>query len=78
MIRKELVDELLAGYSKPEDLIGPEGLLKQLTAALVERALNAELTQHLGFEKGEPAADSENHRNGTSRKTLNTTVSATD
>lgn len=72
MIRKELVDELLAGYSKPEDLIGPEGLLKQLTAALVERALNAELTQHLGFEKGEPAADSENHRNGTSRKTLKT------
>jgi putative transposase len=46
-IRRELLDELLAGYSKPEDLTGPEGLLKQLTGALVERALQAELTNHL-------------------------------
>ena len=35
-IRKELLDELLAGYEQPEDLTGPEGLLKQLTGALVE------------------------------------------
>ena len=47
-IRKELLDELLAGYEKPEDLTGPEGLLKDLTGALVERALAAELTDHLG------------------------------
>ena len=46
-IRRELLDELLAGYSKPEDLTGPEGLLKRLTGALVERALEAELTDHL-------------------------------
>ena len=38
---KELIDKLLDGYQKPEDLIGKNGLLKQLTKALVERALNA-------------------------------------
>ena len=36
-IRKELLDELLAGYTNPEDLTGPHGLLKQLTGALVDR-----------------------------------------
>jgi putative transposase len=38
----KLVDELLAGYKKPEDIIGENGLLKQLTKALLERAMNAE------------------------------------
>jgi len=72
-VPKEIVDELLAGYSKPEDLIGPDGLLKQLTAALVERALNAELSEHLGYEKNSPAGrGSGNNRNGTSSKTLKT------
>ena len=72
-IRRELLDELLAGYSKPEDLTGPEGLLKQLTGALVERALGAELTEHLGYD--EHAAEgrgSGNSRNGNSKKTLQT------
>jgi|SRR5882672_9952741 len=72
-IRRELLDELLAGYSKPEDLTGPEGLLKQLTGALVERALQAELTDHLGY--GEHAAEgrgSGNSRNGSGSKTLQT------
>lgn len=50
-IRREMLDELLAGHSKPEDLTGPEGLLKQLTGALVERALQAELTDHLGYDE---------------------------
>jgi putative transposase len=45
-IRKELLDELLAGYKSPEDLTGPEGLLKRLTGALVGRALDAEMTEH--------------------------------
>ena len=40
---KELIDKLLVGYQKPEDLVGENGLLKQLTKALVERALNAEM-----------------------------------
>jgi putative transposase len=70
-IRKELLDELLAGYEKPEHLTGPEGLLKQLTGALVERALGAELTDHLGYEPGGRDAEStSNARNGSSPKTL--------
>ena len=71
-IRRELLDELLTGYSKPEDLTGPEGLLKQLTGALVERALQAELTDHLGYE--EHAAEgrgSGNSRNGRAQDPAN-------
>ena len=54
-IKPEHLDELLAGYEKPEDLLGEEGLFKQLKKALLERALSAELTHHLGYEKGDPA-----------------------
>ena len=68
---KELIDKLLEGYEKPEDLIGENGLLKQLTKALVERALNAELTHHLGYGKNDPQGrGSGNSRNGKSRKKL--------
>ncbi len=68
---KELIDKLLQNYQKPEDLIGENGLLKQLTKALVERALNAELTHHLGYEKNDPEGrGSGNSRNGKSRKKL--------
>ena len=70
-IPAELLDQLLANYSKPEDLTGDDGLFKQLKKALIERALNAELTEHLGYEKGDPAGrGSGNSRNGTSAKTL--------
>jgi putative transposase len=70
-IRRELLDELLAGYSKPEDLTGPEGLLKRLTGALVERALGAELTDHLGYEEhAVEGRGSGNSRNGSGSKTL--------
>ena len=70
-IRKELLDELIKDYKKPEDLIGETGLLKQLTKALMERALGAELTDHLGYEKHDPAGyNSGNSRNGTSPKTV--------
>ena len=62
---------LLADYKKPEDLIGEHGLLKQLTKLLVEKALDAELTEHLGHGKHEPVANQAgNTRNGKSRKTL--------
>lgn len=68
---REVLDQLLKGYSKPEDLTGPDGLLKQLTAALVERAMNAEMTHHLGYEPGEkPPEDQGNRRNGANSKTL--------
>jgi putative transposase len=68
---KELIDKLLEGYQKPEDLIGENGLLKQLTKALVERALSAEMTHHLGYEKNDPdGRGSGNSRNGNSHKKL--------
>jgi len=70
-IDKELIDKLLADYKGPEDLIGEQGLLKQLTKALVERAMHAELTHHLGYEKHDAGGKgSGNSRNGTSTKTL--------
>lgn len=70
-IRKELLDELIKDYKKPEDLIGETGLLKQLTKALMERALSAELTGHLGYEKHDPTGyNSGNSRNGATPKTV--------
>ncbi len=67
----KLADSLLANYQKPEDLIGENGLLKQLTKMLVERALEAEMTEHLGHDKsGTVANDTANTRNGHSAKTL--------
>jgi putative transposase len=70
-ITPELLDQLLANYEKPEDLTGEDGLFKQLKKALIERALGAELTEHLGYEKGDPAGrGSGNSRNGTSPKTI--------
>src|SRR5437868_3935329 len=71
-INTELIDELLKDYQKPEDIVGENGLLKQLTKALLERAMNAELTHHLGYEKHDPVGyKSGNSRNGVSGKTLN-------
>jgi len=71
VIKPELLDQLLANYTKPEDLTGEDGLFKQLKKALIERALGAELTEHLGYEKGDPdGRGSGNSRNGTSSKTI--------
>jgi putative transposase len=70
-IKTELIDELLKDYQKPEDIIGENGLLKRFVKAVLERALNAELTHHLGYERHDPAGNnSGNSRNGTSSKTL--------
>lgn len=67
----ELLSRLLANDQKPEDLIGENGLLKQLTKLLVEKALDAEMTEHLGHEKHDSVANAAgNTRNGRSRKTL--------
>src|SRR6059036_3960082 len=70
----ELVDELLAGAKTEEEIVGPGGLLAQLTKRLVERALEVELTDHLGYEPHrEPPGGSGNTRNGRSQpKTLQT------
>ena len=71
VLDKELIDKLLVGYKGPEDLTGENGLLKQLTKALVERALAAELTTHLGYEKhAAEGRHSGNSRNGASSKRL--------
>src|ERR1022692_294952 len=67
----KVIDELLAEYQKPEDIIGENGLLKQLTKALLERALQGELTAHLGYKKHEPGEQRRsNARNGKTSKTL--------
>src|SRR5436189_2952422 len=66
-----LLDELLKDYKKPEDILGEQGLLKQFSKRVLERALGAELTEHLGYEKHDPAGyGSGNSRNGSSEKTL--------
>src|SRR6266849_308971 len=70
-IDPKLIDELLREYKKPEDNVGENGLLRQLTKAVMERALEAEITEHLGYEKHDPAGQhSGNTRNGKNRKTL--------
>lgn len=69
-ISKEVLDELLSGVDRPEDLLGDKGLMKELKVRLMERMLGAELTEHLGDEPGEDPAEQSNRRNGTSRKTV--------
>src|SRR5687767_13222536 len=70
-IKKEILDELIKGYKNPEDLLGEQGLLKQLTKALLERAMAAELTHELGFEKHDKTEKSTNNRrNGSSPKAV--------
>src|SRR5215472_3911166 len=70
----DLVDELLAGAKTEEEIVGPGGLLSRLTRRLVERALEVELTDHLGCEPHrEPPGGAGNTRNGRSDpKTLQT------
>jgi transposase-like protein len=67
----ELVDELLAGARTEEEIVGPGGLLAELTKRLVERALEVELTDHLGYEPhAEPPGGVGNIRNGSTGQTL--------
>ena len=66
-----LIDELLAGARTEEEIAGPGGLLGQLTKRLVERAMEVELTDHLGYEPHqEPPGGAGNTRNGSMSKTL--------
>ena len=67
----DLLDQLLAGYERPEDLLGPEGLFQQLTKAIAERVLGAELGHHLAQEQAAaPRARRRDHRHGTSPTTV--------
>ena len=70
---KELIDQLLAAAGGGAGLTGPDGLLKKLTAALVNRALDAEMSEHLGYDSGErPPPEQGNRRNGRRTKQLRT------
>ncbi len=70
-ITDQLLDQLLADCKSPEDLMGEQGLLRQLTKKLAERALEAEMEHHLGYAKHDPAGKkSGNSRNGKTSKTV--------
>jgi len=70
-ISKELLDDLLKGCDRPEDLLGDAGLMKELKIKLMERMLGAELTAHLGHEEGKDAPPGQsNRRNGAAGKRL--------
>jgi putative transposase len=67
----DVVDELLAGARTEEEIVGPGGLLSQLTKRLVERALEVELTDHVGYDRHhEPPGGTGNTRNGSTPKRL--------
>ena len=66
---EDLLDSLLSDYKSPEDVVGVDGLLKKLTKRVLERVLDSELTEHLGYEKHSiGGSNSGNSRNGRSRK----------
>lgn len=70
-IPQALLDHVIATYKKPADLIGENGLLKQLTKAVIEAALNAEMAEHLGHDRHRAVGNSSgNVRNGHSAKTI--------
>ncbi len=73
--REEILDEILGNYQKPDDLIGEDGVLKQLMGALINRAMDAEMEHHLGYpSNSEPPPEQSNRRNGKSGKTVRTNV----
>ena len=80
LVDDELADQLLGkAQAEGADLLGPDGLLSQVTKAVLERALAEEMTGHLGYEKHDPAGrGSGNSRNGTTAKTVLTDVGAVD
>jgi transposase-like protein len=77
--QEALLDELLKEYTKPQDILGEHGLLKQLTKRVVERALEAELTAHLGYvPHARHGGESDNSRNGKGTKTVYTETGPLD
>jgi len=71
-IDEELVNRLMAQVdSEGLELLGPEGILTELTSRIMNRALEVEMSDHLGYEKGDPAGwGSGNNRNGSYPKTV--------
>src|ERR1700733_8136818 len=73
LLPDEVIDQLLAGAKSEEEIVGPGGLMSALTKRVVERALEVELTDHLGYEQHrEPPGGVGNTRNGSTPKTLST------
>ncbi|HET6948741.1 MAG TPA: IS256 family transposase [Acidimicrobiales bacterium] len=72
VVSDELIDALMAKVdAEGLELLGPDGVLSEITSRVMNRALDVELTDHLGYERGDPAGrGSGNSRNGTSPKTL--------
>ena len=67
----KLIDELLKQCDNPEEITGKDGLLAQLTKAVMERALEGEMTHHLGYDKNNPEGNnSGNSRNGKTKKKI--------
>jgi putative transposase len=72
-VRDEIIDELLGNTKNAEDLFGKDGLLKNLSKRLMERLLEAEMTNHLGYMKHAIEGNNTgNSRNGKSKKTVKT------
>jgi len=67
--KEELIEELLKDYKDPQEILGPNGLLMELTGSLVQKAMEVELTEHLGYEKNQVSGNG-NSRNGYSSKKL--------
>lgn len=77
--QKDRLDALLDSIDfknlSANEITGPEGLLKELSKRMLERAMNAEMEEHLGYEKHKRNSDSiTNSRNGTSKKTVSTDI----
>lgn len=71
-IKNELLDELLKEYKNPDDLVGKNGILDQLTKRLLDRVMQGEMTHHLGYEKNDRAEKTKNRRNGRTSKKVTT------
>jgi len=78
LIDEATLDRLMAQVeTEGLELLGPDGVLTDLTSRIMNRAMEAELTDHLGYESGDPAGQgSGNNRNGTSAKTVLTDAGA--
>ena len=77
---KDLIEKLLEEVDfknlSPDQITGKNGLIKQLTKRIVEKAMNAEMDQHLGYEKYQRNPNTKNSRNGTSKKHISTEIGA--
>src|SRR6188508_1940988 len=78
--QRQLAEQLLAqAKEQGVELVGPNGLLNQLTKNVLETALDAEMAEHLGYDKHDPAGrGSGNSRNGATGKTVLTDIGAVD